>query len=121
MSLKLLLLPNEMKLLFDQNLSHKLVLRISDIFPGSSHVSLHELSKSDDYEVREFAIQNDFTIVTQDSDFFDIAIVKGIPPKFIWLKSGNSSTKTVEKLLLGNELAVLRFKKDKKKICLELF
>ena len=121
MSLKLLLLPNEMKLLFDQNLSHKLVLRISDIFHGSSHVSLHDLSKSDDYEVREFAIENDFTIVTQDSDFFDIAIVKGIPPKVIWLKSGNSSTNTVEKLLLGNELAVLRFKKDKKRICLELF
>jgi len=120
-SLKLLLLPNEMKLLFDQNLSHKLVIKISNVFPGSSHVSLHDLSKSDDYEVREFAIQNDFTIIMQDSDFYDIAIVKGIPPKVIWLKSGNSSTNIVEKLLLDSELAVRRFEKDKKSICLELF
>ncbi|WP_348535441.1 DUF5615 family PIN-like protein [Komarekiella delphini-convector] len=32
-----------MKLLFDQNLSRKLVTRLADIFPNASHVQFHEL------------------------------------------------------------------------------
>ncbi len=81
-----------MKLLFDQNISHKLIKKIHDLYPDSSHVGLHKLSKSDDNLVRQFAIDNNFLIVTQDSDFYDIAIIKGIPPKIIWIRLGNCST-----------------------------
>jgi predicted nuclease of predicted toxin-antitoxin system len=37
-----------MRLLFDQNLSRKLVKRLADIFPDSSHVQLHGLPEADD-------------------------------------------------------------------------
>ncbi|WP_255516230.1 DUF5615 family PIN-like protein [cf. Phormidesmis sp. LEGE 11477] len=37
-----------MKLLFDQNLSRKLVGQLSDIFPESSHVQLHSLEEESD-------------------------------------------------------------------------
>ena len=37
-----------MKLLFDQNLSPKLVNRLSDLFPGSNHVQSAALDCADD-------------------------------------------------------------------------
>lgn len=40
-----------MKLLFDQNLSRKLVTRLADIFPDSSHVQFHELQEKTDTEI----------------------------------------------------------------------
>ena len=40
-----------MKLLFDQNLSPRLVTRLTDIYPGSSHVFLLGLDKAEDSEV----------------------------------------------------------------------
>ncbi len=55
-----------MKLLFDQNVSHKLVHRLTDIFPNASHVKTVNLANEDDYAVWKFALENDFTIVTQE-------------------------------------------------------
>lgn len=53
-----------MKLLFDQNLSRKLVTRLADIFPNASHVQLHGLAEKTDTEIWDFAKLNDFCIVT---------------------------------------------------------
>ncbi|MCP6762634.1 MAG: DUF5615 family PIN-like protein [Fischerella sp. CENA71] len=58
-----------MKLLFDQNLSRKLVTQLVDIFPDCSHVQFHSLADKTDTEIWEFAKTNDFCIVTQDADF----------------------------------------------------
>jgi len=109
-----------MKLLFDQNLSFRLVQKISDIFPESSHIKFHNLQEKDDMLVRKFAFENAYTIVTQDSDFYELAILFGVPPKVIWIRSGNSSTQNIEKLLRENVMAILTFAKDNK-MCLELF
>ncbi|WP_293156142.1 MULTISPECIES: DUF5615 family PIN-like protein [unclassified Microcoleus] len=43
-----------MKLLFDQNLSRKLVTRLADIFPNASHVQFHGLADKTDTEVWDF-------------------------------------------------------------------
>jgi predicted nuclease of predicted toxin-antitoxin system len=64
-----------MKLLFDQNLSCKLINKLSDIFPDSSHVTFHDLSFENDLVIRNFALHHDFTIVTQDLDFYDLAML----------------------------------------------
>ena len=72
-----------MKLLFDQNLSRKLVSRLADIFPGSSHVRFHGLPEADDGEIWEFARVQAFCIVTQDADFADRSRLYGAPPKVI--------------------------------------
>jgi predicted nuclease of predicted toxin-antitoxin system len=109
-----------MKLLFDQNLSYKLVSRLSDIFPESSHIKIHNLSKEEDVKIREFAKENDLTIVTQDSDFYELALLYGIPPKIIWIRSGNSSTNFIEMIIRSNATSILHFKSDDK-VCLELF
>jgi predicted nuclease of predicted toxin-antitoxin system len=37
-----------LKLLFDQNLSRKLVNRLADMHPDASHVQFHDLTDADD-------------------------------------------------------------------------
>ena len=87
-----------MKLLFDQNLSFKLCDRLADLFPDSNQVRHAGLDMADDRAVWEFARNNGFTIVSQDSDFADMAALYGPPPKVIWLRCGNQTTEFVEHL-----------------------
>ena len=44
-----------MKLLFDQNLSRRLVARLSTVFPHSTQVVYEQLESSDDEVVWKFA------------------------------------------------------------------
>lgn len=84
-----------MKLLFDQNLSYRLVGALTEVFPGSAHVRLLGMERADDETIWHFAKANGFTIVTQDSDFNERSLLFGYPPKVIWLKCGNASTDRV--------------------------
>ncbi len=109
-----------MKLLFDQNLSRKLVSRLDDIFPGSSHVQFHRLAEKTDTEIWEFSKQNDFCIVTQDADFAERSRLYGSPPKVVWLRCGNTSTSQVEALIRGSKEATQALLNDADLHCLEL-
>jgi predicted nuclease of predicted toxin-antitoxin system len=80
-----------LKLLFDQKLSRKLVNRLTDIFPGASHVQFHGLNEVSDSEIWEFAKVQGFYIVTQDADFAERSRLYGSPPKVIWLRCGNEN------------------------------
>jgi len=87
------------KLLFDHNLSFKLVDRLSDLYPQSNHVYKLALDRVQDVEIREYAKKNDFIIVTRDADFSDLCLLKGFPPKVIWIRRGNCSTAEIENIL----------------------
>jgi predicted nuclease of predicted toxin-antitoxin system len=67
------------KLLFDQNLSHFLVGRLDDLFPGSVHVRDVGLKEADDVEVWDYAKSNGLIIVSKDSDFHQRSFVFGHP------------------------------------------
>ena len=58
-----------MKLLFDHNLSFKLVGRLAELFPGSEHVHSVNLHEADDRTIWEYARTNSFAIVSKDEDF----------------------------------------------------
>ena len=88
-----------MKLLFDENLSYKLVRSLADMFPGSSHPRDIGLKSTDDRAIWEYARTNDLIIVSKDSDFYQRSLLYGHPPKIIWIRSGNCSTKTIERIL----------------------
>lgn len=90
-----------MKLLFDQNLSFRLVERLANIFPNSSHVRFAGLEKAADEVVWNYAMLNDFTIVTKDDDFDQRMRRFGWPPKVIWINVGNCTTQLVEDQLRG--------------------
>ena len=73
-----------MKLLFDENLSRRLVARLADLFPESSHVVLEGLLQNPDIVVWEYAKAREFAIVTADADFYELSTTFGPPPKVIW-------------------------------------
>ena len=69
-----------MKLLFDQNLSRKLVDQLQHEFPDSIHVTAVGLDAATDRELWQFAREHGFAIVSKDSDFRQLAFLYG-PPK----------------------------------------
>ena len=81
-----------MKILFDQNISFRIVPKLIDHFPDCKHISDCGLMDSEDPEIWQFAKKNDYSIVTFDSDFYDISIINGHPPKIIWIRTGNLTT-----------------------------
>ena len=87
-----------MKLLLDQNLSPTLVNRLADLFPGSSHVQSAGLDRASDDQVWEHARLKGFAIVTKDEDYNNLSVVRGSPPKILWLQLGNCTTAQVEAL-----------------------
>ena len=102
-----------MKLLFDQNLSHKLVRLLADLFPGSVHVRTVGLKTAGDPLVWEYAKNNDLMIVSKDSDFHQRSFLYGFPPKVIWVRLGNCSTADVERVLRTNFDIIKVFYEDK--------
>lgn len=88
-----------MRLLFDQNLSHRLVSALEDIFPGSKHVRYVGLAEADDLTIWEYASANRFVFVTQDSDYADWNKLRGAPPLIVWLRCGNASTIQIQQKL----------------------
>ena len=64
-----------MKLLFDQNISFRLIERISNLYPDAKQVRELGLENVTDNEIFEFAKKNDYSIVTFDSDFCDLNIL----------------------------------------------
>jgi len=110
-----------MKLLFDQNLSFKLCQRLADLFPGSNQGRLVGLDRADDTVIWEFAKANGLTLVTQDSEFFELSTLRGHPPKVIWLRCGNQRTAFIEKLLRDHDSQIVAFEKDAAAGCLEIY
>ena len=78
-------------------------------FGQSQYVVMCSLQNAADIAIFDFAKDNALTIVTFDSDFVDISVVKGFPPKVIWLKTGNQTTSAIAEVLNLNALTISRF------------
>lgn len=81
-----------MRLIFDQNLSFKLVALLADDFPGSTHVREVNLAEAGGLDVWEYARDNDLVIVSKDEVFHQLSFLHGPPPKVVWLRLGNCTT-----------------------------
>ena len=81
-----------MKLLLDENLSRRLVSRLCESYPGTTHVEEIEFRGATDRSIWEHAKAHGFTIVTKDNDFRQLSVLLGAPPKVIWLSVGNAGT-----------------------------
>jgi predicted nuclease of predicted toxin-antitoxin system len=100
------------KLLFDENLSPKLSDKLSDVFPGSAHVRNVGLKSSPDPMVWQFAVANDFHLVSKDADMHDRSLLLGFPPKIIWIRLGNCTTSDVERLIRRDITKINQFLAD---------
>ena len=101
-----------MKLLFDQNLSPRLVKLLADEFPESNHVYPLGLGEAEDAEVWQYAKENGFTLVTKDADFGDMSILRGFPPKVVWIRRGNCKTSDTENILRASFDAIAQMEND---------
>ena len=101
-----------MTLLFDQNLSARLVSSLADLFPNSAHVRNLGLGSANDDAVWQYAATHGFTIVSKDSDFHQLSFVRGHPPKVVWIRRGNCSTAQIESLLRQHHAALRNFEQD---------
>jgi predicted nuclease of predicted toxin-antitoxin system len=109
------------RLLFDQNLSPRLVKRLDDLYPDSSHVFLIGLDTASDSVIWEYARANEFMVVTKDADFCDLNVMWGSPPKIIWLRRGNCTTAEIESALRTNVESVRSLAEDDSVGILTLF
>lgn len=101
-----------MKLLFDENLSFRLVAAVADAFPGSSHVREIGLLGAPDEQIWAYALRHGYALVSKDTDFYQRSLVYGAPPKVIWLRVGNAPTDRVAALLIEHRNVLLRFDAD---------
>lgn len=101
-----------MRLLLDQNLSHRLKRPLAPEYPDIAHVRDFGLERADDTSVWGFAKENGFVIVSKDSDFHQRSLVFGHPPKVIWLRIGNCSTTDIESVLRNGQSTIATFLAD---------
>jgi predicted nuclease of predicted toxin-antitoxin system len=88
-----------MKLLFDENLSHRLIDLLADEFPGSAHPRQLGMRGASDTALWEYAREKGFAIVSKDNDFRQRVFLDGPPPKVIWLSIGNAGTAAIADIL----------------------
>lgn len=101
-----------MKLLFDENLSYRLVRALEETYPGSAHVRDLGLEGAEDRLIWKAAAEGGYLLTSKDTDFYQRSLVHGAPPKVIWLRVGNGSTATVAALLRERYVVVRRFAED---------
>ncbi len=101
-----------MSLLFDQNISFRIVKEILPQFPGSKQLREAGLEGKQDREIWKWAKSNGFLIVTFDSDFVDLLLLFGFPPKVIWLRLGNSPTNRIANAILDKKEEINDFLKN---------
>ena len=86
--------------------------RLADLYPQASHVSLVGLEHASDSDVWDYARAHDCVIVTKDADFSDISVLRGFPPKLIWLRLGNCTTAEVEQAVRRGHAQIAAFAAD---------
>ena len=98
-----------MKLLFDENISGRLVKVLAAEYPGSAHVARVELLGAEDRRIWRFAREHGFAIVSKDTDFRDRSVFEGSPPKVVWLQVGNAGTAAIASMLARERARVETF------------
>ena len=99
-----------MKLLFDANISYRIVKKLKSHFPDSLHVSQAKLIPPvSDRMIWQFALKNNYTIVTYDEVFYELSNLYNSPPKVIWLRFGNLPVQSIAERLLNckNDIEML--------------
>ena len=101
-----------MKLLLDNNLSTRLSEALVERFPDSTHVRVIGLATASDREIWDHAKARGYAIISKDSDFHQMSFLFGFPPKVIWIRRGNCSTREIESMLRQHADDIKRFSDD---------
>lgn len=111
-----------MKLLIDENLSWRLVRILEMDFPEIIHVVNTPLqSASSDTLIWNYAIEHQYSILTNDDDFYLLSLKYSFPPKIILLKTGNQSTNYIASILIKHKVEIQQFLSNEELGVLEIF
>ncbi len=111
-----------MKILIDQNISHRIIPKLQGYFEQLIHVREVELMDSDDYQIFMYARQHQFdAILTLDEDFQHHILVHQAPPKVIWLRVGNCGTNHLSETIINNITDIQQFIHDANFEIIEIF
>ena len=108
-----------MKLLFDQNISQRILKKLPETYSGSSHVKTEGLLNASDLEIWEYANFHQFIIVTLDSDFNDIFLLNGFSPKILWFRTLNLRSEELSFILINQQSDIQDFINSDDLGCLE--
>jgi len=89
----------------------------------AKHVSNVGLMDADHIDIWLYAQKENYSIVTFDSDYYDISLVNGCPPKIIWLRTGNLCTNEIQQIIFSNSEIIIEFltlEKHSNLACLEI-
>lgn len=110
-----------MRLLFDQNISYRVVKQLKGLLPECVGVKEVGLLNADDFEIWEYAKQQNYTVVTFDKDIPMIGSVRGFPPKIIWLRIGNANNLKLISLITERREEFQVFIEQPNKGCLMVY
>jgi len=108
------------RLLFDEQLSEELVTAVHDLFPDSLHVRLLGKGGTADPIIWQLAREHDCVLVTKDEDFHRLSVLRGAPPKVVWLRTGNCTTADIVRLLRNRADELRKFERQAEVTFLEL-
>lgn len=108
------------RLLFDEPLSEELCHLSADLFPGFLHVRLLGHRGAADAAVWELAREHGCIVVSKDGNVHRLALLRGAPPKFIWIRLGNGRTADVARLLRSRHDDIVQFGAQDEATVLEL-
>jgi predicted nuclease of predicted toxin-antitoxin system len=96
------------RLIADENISW----RIKKVIPQWDILPVNEIRVGErlaDSFIWKFAKENHYHILTFDEDFAELQNLYSFPPKVIWLRTGNISTKMVSDKLIHLENEIISF------------
>jgi predicted nuclease of predicted toxin-antitoxin system len=73
-----------------------------------------------DHALWHYAREEGFSILTKDTDFEQLSLLRGAPPKVIWLRIGNCTTRQVLALLNSHHADIAVFHEDTERSLLAL-
>jgi len=109
-----------MKLLIDQNISKRIIESIQDVFPKSIHITDLKLGDASDIEVWEYALKNNFVLISTDIDVVDRCVISDKAPKTLFVKGDFLTTTKMEWALRINEDIIRNFYSDAPETCLQI-
>lgn len=98
-----------MKFLVDHNLSPKLTRFLEPWFPGSVHTMELGFERTPDHDLWTYAAEHGYAILTKDTDFEKYSLLRGMPPKVVWLRLGNASNAAIMEMIGENIDAIKQF------------
>ena len=79
------------------------------MYPHSLPVRDVGLTGQPDEEIWRYAVRKHCAIVTKDIDFYQRSMLHGAPPKIIWVRIGNATTRAIADVLRSRFPSVRHF------------